>query len=58
MQLFSPKTRKTIRKEFKRLFIKHGSEIVVGLLTGLLTNYMAGESGKSDKRKKKHKHKE
>jgi hypothetical protein len=58
MQLLKPKTLKAIRKEFKKLVIKHGAEVVVGLLTGLVTNYLTDKGvafGKHKKKKGKHK---
>ena len=56
MALIKPKMRKAIFKEVKHQLIKHGSEIAVGLIMGLITNYFADALGKSGKSKKK-KHK-
>jgi len=54
MFLVKPKTRKAILKEMKRLIIKHGSEVIVGLVTGLVTSYLAEKKEHSGKGKKKH----
>lgn len=58
MALLKPKTRKGLAKQLRRLLIKHSTQVVVGLLAGMLTDYFAElleeKSGKKSK-KKKHK---
>ncbi len=58
MVLLKPKTRKALAKQLRRLLIKHSTQVVVGLLAGLVTDYFAesleADSGKKSK-KKKHK---
>lgn len=63
MVLLHHKTRKIIWKELKKLVIKHGLQVAVGLLTGLITSYFAedardeeGETKKHKKKKKSKKH--
>ena len=63
MVLLHHKTRKAIWKELKKLVIKHGLQVAVGLLTGLITSYFAedardeeGETKKHKKKKKSKKH--
>ncbi|WP_157780870.1 hypothetical protein [Hymenobacter sedentarius] len=53
MALIKPKTRKAILKEVKRLIIKHGTEVAVGLLSGLITKIFADAVEETDKPKKK-----
>jgi hypothetical protein len=53
MALIKSKTRKAILKEVRRLIIKHGTEVAIGLISGLITKIFADAMGKVDKAKKK-----
>jgi homospermidine synthase len=61
MALLRRKTRKVLLKEVHRLIRKHGSETAVGLITGMVTEFVAqavlnpAKDGKKQKRGKKKK---
>ena len=55
MAFLKSKTRKAIRKELLRMFIKHGTEVAIGLLTGLATHLFANKVDKPEKEKGKKK---
>jgi hypothetical protein len=57
MTFLKPKTRKAIRKELLKVFVKHGTEVAIGLLTGLATHLFANKVDESEKVKAKKKKK-
>jgi|GEM_PF-5694350 len=55
MALLKRKTRKVLLKEVHRLVRKHGSETAVGLITGMVTEFIAQAVLDPDKGSKKKK---